>query len=263
MDTFAEISCFSLDREKALVAMREALDEAERIEKLFNKFDETSEVSKINALQGEEEVVVSIELFKIIERSIYYSEISDGSFDITVAPLKKGRYKDIVLDKDRLSVRFLDKDIKIDLGGIAKGYAVDRAKEILRSHGIESALIDIGGNIYALGSPSGKKSWQIGIRDPRYNDNIIHRLSLKNRAVATSGNYERPSHIIDPASGRPAGEVMSVTIVADSAERSDVLSTAVFVMGIEDGLKLIRSLDGTEVFIIDKNENLIKYPNAL
>ena len=260
MDTFAEVSLFSIERARASEAMEEAFKEIERIEKLFSRFDKASEVSRINASAGEKEVIVSPELFEIIERSIYYSRISRGAFDITAAPLKKGRYEDIILDRDRLSVRFLDKGIKIDLGGIAKGYAVDRAVQILRSYGIESALVDMGGNIYALGSPPGKKAWRIGIRDPRDKDNIIHRLSLKDRAVATSGNYERPSHIIDPASGNPAARVMSVTVASDSAERSDALSTAVFVMGIEDGLGLIRSFKGTEVFIFDNDAKLIKYP---
>jgi len=260
MDTFVEISLFSADRAHASEAMKEAFKEMERIERLFSRFDEASEVSRINTLAGEEEVVVGQELFEIIERSIYYSEISKGAFDITVAALKKGRYEDIMVDKDRLSVRFLDKDMEIDIGAIAKGYAVDRAVQILRSYGIESALVDIGGNIYVLGSPPGKKAWRIGIRDPRDKDNIIHRLSLKNRAVATSGNYERPSHIIDPASGKSANKVMSVTVASDSAERSDALSTAVFVMGVEDGMGLIKSLEKTRVFIFDNDAELIKYP---
>ncbi|MBU1853157.1 MAG: FAD:protein FMN transferase [Candidatus Omnitrophica bacterium] len=260
MDTFAEISLFGGDREKALEAKEEAFKEIERIEKLFSKFDEDSEVAKVNRLAGEKEIIVSLELFNIIKRALYYSRISKGSFDITSAPLKKGRYRDIILDQNRLSVHFLDKDIKIDLGGIAKGYAVDRAKGILLLHGIESALIDIGGNIYTIGSPPRKKSWQIGIQDPREKDNIIYRLSLKNRAVATSGNYERPSHIIDPANGMPSREVLSVTVVTDSAEAADALSTAIFVMGIEDGAGLIKSLDDTEVFIFDKDDKLVKYP---
>lgn len=259
MDTFVEVSCFSSDREPTLNAMKDAFREMERIEKLFNKYDKASEVSKINALAGVEEVRISSELFKIIERSISYSELSGGSFDITVAPQKKGRYKDIVLDKDRLSIRFLAEDIKIDLGGIAKGYAVDRAKDILLSQGIEDALVNIGGNIFALGSPPGRKSWRIGIRDPRNKSDIIYRLNLADRAISTSGGYERPSHIINPISGRPAEGIISVTIVADSAEKADALSTAVFVMGIEDSLRFIKSLKGVEVYIFDRDANLIKH----
>lgn len=291
MDTFSEISLYSSDRSHALNAMKEAFREMERIEKIFSKFDEKSEVSKINRLAGKEEIIVSLELFKIIERSIYYSKISGGSFDITVASLidvwdiarknnsipdletiekalKHVGYKNIVLDEKKQSIRFLDSATKIDLGGIAKGYAVDRAKEILLSYGIENVLINIGGNIFTLGSPSGKKSWQIGIQHPRNKNDIIYRLDLKDRAISTSGDYERFfivdgkrfSHIIDPVSGRPSEGIMSVTVVSDSAERSDALSTIVFVMGIKNGLNLIRSLKGIEVLIFDKDAKLVKCP---
>lgn len=256
MDTFAEISCYGSDRPTASKATEEAFREMQRIERLFNKYDKRSEVSRVNGLAGTEEVKISSELFRIIERSIYYSRISEGSFDITVEPQKLGRYKDIILDKERLSVRFRDSDIKIDLGGIAKGYAVDRAKEVLSSYGIENALIDIGGNIFALGSPPGKKAWRIGIQHPRDKNSIAYKLELKDRAVATSGDYERPFHIINPSNGRPAEGVVGVTVVSDSAEKADALSTAVFVMGMERGRALIKSLDGTEAYIFDKDLTL-------
>jgi thiamine biosynthesis lipoprotein ApbE len=291
MDTLAEISCFSSDKAIALKAMKEAFKEMERIEKFFSRYNETSEFSKINSLAGTEEMVIGSELFKIIERSIYYSRLSEGSFDITVAPLvdiwsraKKDYsmpdaevieaalehvgYKNIIMDEKRLSIRFSDKDTKIDMGGIVKGYAVDMAREILLSYDIENALVNIGGNIFAMGSPPGKKDWQIGIRDPRDKDNIVYRLNLKDMAVSTSGDYERFfvlngrrfSHIIDPKAGRPAEGIMSVTIVSDSAEASDALSTSVFVMGIEKGLRLIKSLEQAAVFIFDKDGDLVKYP---
>lgn len=260
MDTLGEISCFSPDRAKALEAMDEAFREIGRIERLFSRYDGLSEISKINRMAGKRGVRVSPETFGIIERSIYYSRISKGSFDITVAPLKKGRYKDIILDKDASTVRFLDEDMKIDLGGIAKGYAVDRAKDVLSSHGIENALVDLGGNIFALGSPPGKDGWQIGIQHPTDKDAVIHRLELKDRAVATSGNYERPSHILDPVTGAPVTGPLSVSVVADSAEMADAFSTAIFVMGTDYGVKLARTVKDVRVFIFDKNLKLIKYP---
>jgi len=260
MDTFVEISCFSSAKDLAVTAMKEAFKEIERIEKVFNKFDQESEISKINNLAGSGDMVISLELFGIIERSIYYSNISGGSFDVTVRSAYKGRYEDILLNKDRLSIRFLDNDIKIDLGAIVKGYAVDKARMILESHGIKNALINIGGNIYAMGNPPGKKAWRVGIQDPSSKTAIIHKLSLRNRGVSTSGGYERPSHIIDPESGKPVKKVMSVTVVADSAEKADALSTAVFVMGAEKGLELIKSLSDVKVFIFDRNGKLITYP---
>jgi thiamine biosynthesis lipoprotein ApbE len=260
MDTFAEISCYSSDTKEARYAIDEAFKEIERIEKVFSKFDEESEVSKVNTLAGERNIVISPEMFKLLEHSIYYSKLSKGCFDITVEPFKKGRYEKIILDRDNLSVHFLDKDMKIDFGGIAKGYAVDRAKEILVSHGIKSALINIGGNIFALGNPHSRKAWQIGIRDPREKSKIIYKVNLKDRAVSTSGSYERPFHIIDPSTGEPSDEMFSVTIVAGSAEEADALSTAVFVMGLQKGLELVNSLEGIEIYTIDKTGNITTYP---
>jgi len=291
MDTFAEITCISSDKKRAKKAMEDAFKEMKRIEILFNRYDEESELSRINRLAGQKEVIIDPEVFGLIKRSLSYSELSKGSFDITVAPvidiwidgrrnssvpdievinsaLEHVGYQNIVLDKDNLSIRFLDKDTKIDLGGIAKGYAVDRAKGVLSSHGIEDALIDIGGNIFAMGRPLDKETWQIGIRHPRSKKDIIHTLKLNNRAISTSGDYERFfvldgkrfSHIVDPHNGMPAEGIMSVTVVSDSAEASDALSTAVFVMGPEQGLEFIKSFKDIEVFIFDNEGELVKYP---
>lgn len=291
MDTFVEISCYSSDRETVQQAMQDAFEEIERIEKVFSKFDEKSEVSMVNRLAGFGEVNITREMFEVISRSIYYSKITEGSFDITVAPIidmwnlarKKGTmpddeaiiealrhtgYKNIAIDENNLTVRFLDNGMKIDLGGIVKGYAVDRAKDIILSHGIESGLINIGGNMFAVGAPPGKQSWKIGIQHPRDKKNIIYKIDLKDRAVSTSGDYERFftlggmrfSHIINPMDGRPAEGVVSVTVTADSAEEADALSTAVFVMGVEKGLRFIEGLKDMKVFIFDEDLNLAKSP---
>jgi len=291
MDTFSEISCFSSDKNLALKAIDDAFEEIKRIERLFNRYDVESEISRINRLAGLKEIRINPEVFELIERSISYSKLSKGNFDITVVPLvdiwANGRknnsmpdtemidsalehvgYQNIILDKNNVSIRFLGKDVKIDLGGAAKGYAVDKAKEILSSRGIEDALVNIGGNISSLGKPPRKKSWQIGIQHPRDKNKITHTLSLDNRAVSTSGDYERFfmldgkrfSHIIDPHNGRPSEGIISVTVVSDSAEKADFLSTAVFVMGIKNGLELVKSLESIEVFIFDKEGKLVKYP---
>ena len=260
MDTFAEISCYSSDNEKATSAITSAFKEMYRVEDLFNKFDEKSEISKINSLAGQQKIRINPEVFKLIERCVYYSRITEGAFDITVALMKKGRYKDIVLDKEGSSIYFLAEDIEIDLGGVAKGYAVDKAKEILTKAGIKNALINIGGNMFAMGRPPHRDSWRIGIRDPKDNNEIVYRLDLKDKAVATSGDYERPSHIIDPASGDSVISRAGVTIVADSAEKADYLSTAFFVMGPAKVAEFIGSIKDIEAFIVDGDGNLIKYP---
>jgi len=272
-------------------AINEAFKEMERIEKVFSKFDEKSEISKINSLAGIKEINISPEVMKVIEDSLYYSRISEGSFDITVASLMKiwgfgyknntipdrsmiqealkhvGR-ENILIDAEKPSIRFLDKDTKIDLGGIAKGYAVDRAKEVLISKGINNAIINLGGNIFGLGMPPGKKGWRIGIQGPRHKNKIIWIVNLRNRAVSTSGDYERffivngkrYSHIISPVTGEPVQGVMSVTVVADSTEASDALSTAIFVMGEKKAIELIKSIKGIEVLIVKEDGSQIKYP---
>ncbi len=255
MDTFAEISYYASDERDASDAIEDAFREIERIERIFDKFNNESEVSRINRLAGSGAVNIDAEVFGLIERAINYSRLSSGSFDITIEPLKKGRYEKISLDKERLSVRFLEEDMKIDLGGIAKGYAVDRTKEILLSKGVSNALINIGGNIYALGNPLRKESWKIGIQSPENKKKIIYKLDLRDKAISTSGYYERGSHIIDPANGKAAESIASVTVIASSAEEADALSTAVFVMGKEQGSRLIESLKDTEVLIIEADAN--------
>ena len=291
MDTFCEISCYDADKAKAVAAIDAAFKEMERIERVFSKFDENSEVSKINRSAGMEKVDVSGEVFGLTERSIYYSRISGGTFDITVGPLmeiwgfvrenkslpdrgvidnalKHVGYKNIELDSGELSVRFLDKGVKIDFGGIAKGYAVDRAKDVLASKGIKNGLINLGGNIFALGHAPGKESWNIGVEDPRNKGKLLHTFEVIDKGISTSGNYERffeiggkrYSHIINPITGEPCQGIISVTVISDSAEKADALSTAIFVMGEEKGLSLARSIKDMKVLILKEDGSLISYP---
>ncbi len=291
MDTFCEISCYTDDREKAIAGIDAAFNEMKRIEKVFNKFDENSEVSKINRLAGSEKIKVTREMFQLIKDSIYYSRISGGAFDITVAPLmdiwgfvrkhgtipdketiddaiKSVGYKNLELDREELSIRFLNKGTKLDFGGIAKGYAIDRAKDILASFGIKNALINLGGNIFALGNPPGEKAWKIGVEDPRSKGSLLRSFELTGQAISTSGNYERffemagkrYSHIMNPLTGEPCQGIISVTIVSDSGESSDALSTAIFVMGEEKGIALSKTIKGVKVLILKEDGKIISYP---
>jgi len=291
MDTFCEISCYEDSKDKSIAAIDAAFKEMERIEKVFSKFNKNSEVSNINRLAGLEKVAASEEVFKLTEKSVYYSRISDGAFDITVAPLMEiwgfvrrhksipdketienalegVGYKNIELDPKKLSVKFLNKKTKIDFGGIAKGYAVDRAKDVLVSRGIKNGLVNLGGNIFALGSAPGNKAWKIGVEDPRNKGKLLRSFELTNRAMSTSGNYERffeiggkrYSHIINPLTGEPCQGIISVTVAADSAEQADGLSTAIFVMGEEKGLNLAKSIKGIKVLILKEDGKIISYP---
>lgn len=290
MDTVAEISCFDSDHDKARNAVNKAFLEMRRIEKVFNKFDDSSEISKINKLAGDEEIAISPEVLKLTEDALYYSRISKGRFDITIGPLMEVwgfvsknnsipddaainktlecvGYKNIILDTEKMTVHFLNKGVKLDFGGIAKGYAVDRARHILLSSGIKNGLINLGGNIFAAGSPPGRKYWRIGIQDPRVKNKLLLTLHLKDRAVSTSGNYERffisngkkYSHIINPVTGKSSQGIISVTVVADSAEEADALSTAIFVMGEKEGLELAKSLKNIEVYILKEDNTFIKH----
>ena len=182
--------------------------------------------------------------------------------------LKYVGYKNIELNSEESSIRFLKKSVKIDFGGIAKGYAVDRAKDIMASRGIKNGLVNLGGNIFALGNASGKRKWKIGVQDPRDKDKVLYSFELTDRAISTSGNYERffeiggkrYSHIMNPLTGEPCEGIISVTVVADSAEEADALSTAIFVMGEEKGLTLAKSIKGIEVLMLKEDSKIISYP---
>jgi len=291
MDTVVEISSYGSDKDKISKAIESSFREIERIENLFNRFDSSSAISMINRMAGMQEVSVNSEIYDLIKRSIDYSRISGGAFDITVAPLvelwdkakrekklpdpediketlKAVGYKNIVLNDERMSIIFVNKDAKIDLGGIVKGYAIDKVKDVLLSFGIDNALINVGGNIYALGSLNDNNKWKIGIRHPRDNKAILYKLELNDRAVSTSGDYERFfilngrrfSHILNPLTGYPADCIISVTVITPSAEQADVLSTAVFVSGKDRGMELIKSIEKAEVFVFDKDSKFTKYP---
>jgi thiamine biosynthesis lipoprotein ApbE len=291
MDTFCEISCYDDNRNRSIAAINDAFKEIGRIEHVFSKFDENSEVSKINRLAGIEKTGISKEVFKLTQEAIYYSYISEGAFDITVAPLmeiwgfvrkhnsipdeddikktlKSVGYKNIELDFKESSIRFLNRNTKIDFGGIAKGYAVDRAKDILVSKGIKNGLVNLGGNIFALGNAYGKKNWKIGVQDPRNKSKLLYNFELANRSISTSGNYERffeiggkrYSHIINPLTGKPCQGIISVTVVGNSAEEADALSTAIFVMGEKKGIALARSIKDIKVLMLKEDGKIISYP---
>lgn len=224
MGTIVEISLW----EKNPRAVEMTFNEVKRIEDKFSFFKDDSEISRINSGLEKE---ISPECRYLFSESAKYSDITNGAFNI--------RYR---------------KDKKYDLGGIAKGYAIDRAVEILKKNGIERAMVNLGGNLYVFGYPEGKDYWIIGIKDPENPDRLKGRLKLdKESGVSTSGDYERPGHIIDPKTGLSVNKVLSVTIIAETAIYADALSTGVFILGKEKGMELIENLPGIEGVIIDKD----------
>jgi thiamine biosynthesis lipoprotein len=283
MDTFITITVYSDNAEKAETAIAEAFNEIKKIESELNVYRDDSELARLN----KEKIVrfPSEDLRINIERSLYYSNLSSGAFDITVQPildlykrsfskkssapsaemigreLKKVDHKRITLNDREITIG--DKQ-NITLGGIAKGYAVEKAVEIIKRHNITMALIDAGGNMRAMGKkPVGV--WNIALADPRDVNNYITIIPLENNAVSTSGDYERYfddkmkcHHIIDPKTGYSATELISVTIVTDNAFDADALSTAVFVLGKEKGMRLIESLPGVEGLIITREREILR-----
>lgn len=287
MGTLVEISIADEDKDATEIdlAIDKAFKEIKRIEDLLSPYNKDSEISRINRLGEREAITVSDETFSLIKRSIEFSRISEGAFDITVAPLLElwgfsidpsagspvipseeevktklslvGWDRIITHDRSR-SIAFSRAGMKIDLAAIAKGYAVDRAIEALRGEGITRAIVDAGGDIYCLGAKSETEPWVIGIKDPRRPNEILNTLDIIDRAIVTSGDYERYfivegkrySHIIDPRTGYPVqNKVMSVTILAPGCLEADALATAVFVMGEEKGAEFIDQFDSVEVII--------------
>lgn len=291
MGTFVEITC------QDKTAMNAAFEEIKKIEKIANKFDPASEVSQLNK-NGQ--IKASPDFLNLIRESKKYYALSGGAFDITVSPLVdiwKNKIKEaqekkseillpandqlkdrlglvgsdkIFINQDESLVQFTPDPLKgqagmsIDLGGIAKGYAVDKAVLRLKAMGINSCLVNAGGNLYCLGR-KGKRKWHIGIQHPRDPGKLLFYLDLENQAVATSGDYQqyfmlggkRYSHIINPKTGYPVDNAMvSVTIITKDAATADILSTTVFVLGKEKGENLLRKIDNTEYKIIEEKDLL-------
>ena len=283
MGTIVSITVVDKDTVKAGNSIELAFIEIERINSLMSHYNNQTPVGILN----NEGILKNpdTELINILRQSEYYSALSNGAFDITVQPLlelyttsfqKTGKppsekeiknilnlvnYQNIIIEET--SISFDKTGMKITLGGIAKGYAVDKAIEILKANNIESALINAGGDIRTIGN-KGKEDWSIALRNPRDDQDYITIINLNNKAVATSGDYERyfvdktQHHIINPKTGKSALGIISVTILTDKAVDADALATSVFVLGANKGLALIESLSGVEGLLITENKEIIK-----
>jgi len=286
MGTIVQIDCCSQEQQSKDIerVYKEVWKRLEEISWRMYVFDEKSDVSKINYSDGIP-VEVEADTYQLLKDSVYFSKLTHGAFDITVWPLiklwKDSAKKNQIPSKEDLrqvqkvigagvfelldnnQVRLRNKDAKVDLGGIAKGYAVDEAARIFRAHGMHDFFIDAGGDIYVGGQNCKGELWRIGIRDPRDKSKILNVIQLTNAAVTTSGNYEqyleiqgrRWSHIIDPVSGYPQKEVVSATVIAPSAKDADALSTALSVLGSEKGTALINHLDAQHASLIMVKES--------
>jgi len=282
MGTYVKVVIYA-DEKIAEEAINAAFTRMEEINMIATTWDSEGEAFKLNQTGYSDSV--SAELLELLNLSIDYSELTDGSFDITVQPLLDLWEYDPDADKqfweldestqqveinkalklvgpDQIiiednAIRFKE-GTKITLGGIAKGYALDEALEVLKDIGIKYALVDAGGDIGTLGSKPEGELWSIALVNPDDTSEYLADFKVKDKAVATSGNYERyfdpekeAGHILNPETGYSATGSISVTIIAENATQADTLATAVFVMGPEDGMRLIESLDDVEGLIVD------------
>jgi len=286
MGTIARVVVIADSKKAGNLCIEKAFDKLYEIDDKMSYYKDDSEISRINRDAFKEAVTVSADTFYLIKRSVQFSELTKGAFDITVGPLKdlwqkaadinsaptekqleaareKVGYEKIILNESDLSVRFAVEGMKLDMGGIAKGFAVDEAMDTIMRTGCQGAMVDLGGNIRCFGTTAkGEKDWLIGIQNPEVNSpnqNIL-TLKLTGQAVATSGDYRRffeveghsRSHILNLRTGESAEGLSSVTIITQKATDADALSTAVTVMGAEKGLELIEKIPYTEAILITK-----------
>ncbi len=274
--------------EKSEEAIEHTNAELIRLEKALSRFIPGSIIANINQSAGKGCVKISPEVYEVLSCSIMLSQISCGLFDITIAPLVDlwdykhsfhvpklseiqrllplVNFHDLVLDSEKETVSLRRKGQSIDLGGIAKGYASDRLIKILKEYGITSAFVNIGGNVSTLGNKPDGTSWCVGIRHPRYKGCLLGAVKVTDKAVVTSGDYERYfidtegkrwHHILDPTTGFPAvSGLLSVTVIADSAMIADVLSTAVFIAGMDKGREFLSHFPGTEAVLVDDSQQV-------
>ncbi len=281
MGTRAKVEFESDSPELAEQLLKQVVFEMNRVDQLMSPYKPASELSILNQTAAKGYVKISKELFNLLVKSESYSKLTQGAFDVTfssvgylydyrkqskpdaktIKALKSSiNYQSIQLKAETSEVKFVDENTKIDLGGIAKGHAVDQCIELLKRHGIKNAFVSAGGDSRVIGS-KGDRLWYIGIRHPRDAEKLIVNMPLQEVAISTSGDYERffeqngirYHHIIDPNTGDSARSSQSVTILADTSVDADALSTSIFILGPEKGMAMINQLPNVSAVIIDKN----------
>ncbi len=289
MGSSFELTVVANNEEIGYINLEEAIAEVRRIEKLISSWDPESETSEINRNAGVKPVKVSLELFKLIERAIQISEITNGAFDITIGAMEdvwkfdgsmsvfptpeqissavsKVGYKKIALNKAENSVFLKEEGMKIRFAAIGKGYAADKVKELLVSKQVPAGMINASGDITTWGTKATGEKWLIGVDHPRSNSKIFTWLPLIESSVSITGNLVRYvsfngkkyTHYINPKSGYPTTGISKVTVLAKRAELCDALSTAVYILGKEKGISMINQLGDTEVIIVDRFNQIYK-----
>jgi thiamine biosynthesis lipoprotein len=279
MGTRIVVEFWDEDKVHAEQCAEQVFNEMRRIDALMSPYKPNSELSRINQQAAGQAIQISEELFNLLEKALQMSQLSNGAFDITFSSvghlynyregikpseediqqsLKSINYRHVLLDNTNRSVHFARSGVRIDLGGIAKGYAVDNGIAILAKCGIKGGLVSAGGDSRILGD-RGNRPWMMGVRHPRKKDAVAVTLPLSNTAISTSGDYERffiedgkrYHHIISPSTGKSVSTTWSATVIGPDATTTDALSTTLFVLGPEKGLQLVESLEGIDAVIID------------
>ena len=277
------ITVVSSDPDFAETQIQIAITEIQRIEALFTTYNSNSQTALINENAGIQPVKVDREVFDLIQRSLHISKITQGAFDISYGSIDKSLwnfdktmtalpsteealkmvhlidYTNIILNSENQTVFLKEKGMRIGFGGIGKGYAAEMAKKLLLNNGVQSGIINASGDLTAWGFQPNGKPWTIGIANPNVPENAFSYLEISNKAIATSGNYEKfvtikgkkYSHTIDPKTGLPITGIKSVTVISNNAEFADAMATPIAVMGIENGLYLVDQLPDLYCIIID------------
>lgn len=288
-----QLSVVGEDEGWANVCIDAGISEIQRIEKLLTTYNEESETAQINLQAGIQPVAVSEETFSIIERSIRISRITQGAFDITYGSVDKRlwnfdtqlstlpdketackmarliNYRNILLDRTNLTVMLKEKGMRIGFGGIGKGYAAERAKQVMKAMGVQSGIVNASGDMTTWGLQPNGQPWTIGIVDPNAKEKIFSYMNITDMAVATSGNYEKYilingekySHTINPKTGLPIRGIKSVTIISRNAEIADAMATPVMIMGIGPGLHMINQIHDIEAIVVDDDNKIFTSKN--
>jgi thiamine biosynthesis lipoprotein len=282
------ISVVDDDAKWAEKQIDEAIAEVSRIEKLLTTFNNDSQTNQINKNAGIRPVKVDKEVLDIIRRSLRISALTDGAFDISYGSIDKRfwnfdkemislpdakeakesvkliNYQNIILDAQNLTVFLKEKGMRIGFGGIGKGYAAERAKQLLIKNGVKSGIVNAAGDLTTWGNQPNGKPWTIAIADPNAQNKAFSYINISDVAVATSGNYEKfaiidgkkYSHTIDPKTGFPVAGIKSVTIICPNAELADAMATPITVLGVDAGLGLINQMKHIACIIIDDDNNI-------
>lgn len=292
MDTQVDITYYHPSAQVAQTDIGEIFAEMQRLEKILSRQAAGSDLHRINEAAGKEAVEVNPETIFVLRRALEFAELSDGAFDPTIAPLlevwgfggdfpavpapqelSRARelvnYRLVEIDAEKGSVFLPVPGMRLDLGGIAKGYIVDRGQESVRELA-SASFINAGGDISIRGRKPSEEDWRVAVQHPDNPDRFMAIITMEEGSVATSGDYQRYfeaegqryHHILDPHTGMPALELSSVTVVAADTMTADALSTAIFVLGMEKGIALVESLPGVDAILMDNSGDL-KYTSGL